>query len=212
VIPHRSGTPGSNEPLIAGHPRPAVYGTTSRGDQSRSRISPNFSRSSSKLKIPHAALQYLLGFTDAGLILVASVLGSGGYQLYANGNFADVEQFLGAGVIAALLYVLIGQSGGFYDLRAISSVRRGAVRVVSKRIVAQWALVGLLLSLLAFLMKIGPGLLKRIGDLLCNVGARASVGVSSRIEAPDRVGGRGRSSSGPARDFDRHARRTRGPQ
>ena len=105
-------------------------------------------RPSSKIKVPYAALQYLVAFVDASLIILASVVGGGLYQIVANGDFANADQLLGAGIIAALLYVLIGQSGGFYDLRvAFSKGRRDAGRIF-----AQWSLVTLLLTLLAFLM------------------------------------------------------------
>ena len=68
---------------------------------------------------------------------------------------------LGAGTAAALLYVLIGQSSGFYDLRvAFSKQRRDAGRII-----ALWFLVSLLLAFLALLMKSG-GVFSR-GSIIC---------------------------------------------
>lgn len=76
------------------------------------------------------------------------------------GDFRNVDQLLGAGLIAALLYVLIGQSSGFYDLRAAFSKRKDAGRIF-----AQWSLVSLLLALFAFLMK--SGALFSRGSIIC---------------------------------------------
>ena len=120
------------------------------------------SSENAKLKIPHAALRYLPALADAGVIIVSSLIGSGGYQFFANQNpnqNLGVSE-LGAGIVAALLYVFIGQSVGFYDLRAVFSTRRD-----TKRIFAQWMLAGLLLTLLFFLTKVG-GEFSR-GSIVC---------------------------------------------
>jgi Undecaprenyl-phosphate glucose phosphotransferase len=112
------------------------------------------------IKIPYFALQYLLALVDASLIIFSSVVGGGFYQLAANGEFKNVDQLLGAGIIAALLYVLSGQSSGFYDLRVAFSKRRDAGRIF-----AQWMLVSLMLALLAFLMKSGAVFSR--GSIIC---------------------------------------------
>lgn len=101
------------------------------------------------IKIPYSALQYLLALVDASLIIFASVVGGGLYQILAIGDFWNIDQLLGAGIIAALLYVLTGQAGGFYDLRVAFSKRQRD----AGRIVAQWSIVSLSLTLLVFLMK-----------------------------------------------------------
>lgn len=117
--------------------------------------------SDSKVKIPYSALQHLLAFVDAALIVFSSVVGGGLYQLVANGDFRNTEPLLGAGIIAALLYVLIGQSSGFYELRVAFSKRRKD----AGQIFAQWSLVSLLLTLLAFLMKSGAVFSR--GSIIC---------------------------------------------
>ena len=114
-----------------------------------------------KVKIPYAALQYLLAFFDATLIVFASVAGGGLYQVVANGDIRNAEQLLGAGLIAAVLYVLIGQSSGFYELNAAIATRKKDV----SRILSQWMLVSFLLTLLAFLMKSGATFSR--GSILC---------------------------------------------
>jgi Undecaprenyl-phosphate glucose phosphotransferase len=118
------------------------------------------SSENAKFKIPHAALRYLPALADAGVIIVSSLIGGGGYQFFANQNLGVSESSLGAGIVAALLYVFIGQSVGFYDLRAVFSTRRDV-----KRIFAQWMLAGLLLTLLFFLTKVGGGFSR--GSIVC---------------------------------------------
>jgi undecaprenyl-phosphate galactose phosphotransferase/putative colanic acid biosynthesis UDP-glucose lipid carrier transferase len=111
-------------------------------------------------KVPYPALRYVLALTDVAFIVAASLCGSRAYQLMVQGNYDRPELALGAGLVAALLYVLIGQSGGFYDLRAVFKGRRDA-----RQILLQWALVSLLLTCLAFLMKLGAGYSR--GSMLC---------------------------------------------
>jgi Undecaprenyl-phosphate glucose phosphotransferase len=116
---------------------------------------------SPRIKVPYSALQYLLAVFDATLIIFASVVGGSLYQLVANGDLDHVEALLGAGIIAALLYVLIGHSNGFYDLRVAFSKRRKD----AARIFALWSLVSLLLAWLAFLMKSGAVFSR--GSIIC---------------------------------------------
>lgn len=113
-----------------------------------------------RLKLPYFALQNALAFIDACLIISASLIGGGLYQMLVIGDFKNVDQLLGAGITAALLYVLIGQSGGFYDLRTAFSKKKDVGRIF-----AQWALVSLLLTLLAFLMKAGASFSR--GSIIC---------------------------------------------
>jgi len=130
---------------------------------SRSELDASFrvGFASSKVKIPYSALQHLLALFDAALIIFSSIVGGGLYQIVANGEFNNLNQLLGAGIIAALLYVLVGQSSGFYDLRVAFSKRKKD----AGRILAQWLLVTLLLTLLVFLMKSGAVFSR--GSILC---------------------------------------------
>jgi undecaprenyl-phosphate galactose phosphotransferase/putative colanic acid biosynthesis UDP-glucose lipid carrier transferase len=114
----------------------------------------------SKLKFPYAALKYVLVLMDSTFVVASSLIGNDGYQFFANQTFDHSELSLGAGVVAALLYILIGQSVGFYDLRAVFSKKRDI-----KQIFTHWALVSLLLALLAFLMKVGAGFSR--GSIIC---------------------------------------------
>jgi Undecaprenyl-phosphate glucose phosphotransferase len=124
------------------------------------RIDPGFAAKKSKIKFPHAALRHFLAVADSVLIVLASVIGGEGYQFIANGDVGNAEPLLGAGAIAALLYVLIGQVSGFYDFQTVSSKRWDFGRIF-----AYWSLVSLLLTLFAFLMKIGPAFSR--GSIVC---------------------------------------------
>jgi Undecaprenyl-phosphate glucose phosphotransferase len=115
---------------------------------------------SSKFRFPYAAIQSACAFSDAALIVLASLVGNWGYQSFANGAPGNVEDFLGAGLIAALLYILIAQSFGFYQIAAIFSARRDY-----SRIFIQWSLVALMLTLMAFLMKVGAEFSR--GSIVC---------------------------------------------
>lgn len=133
---------------------------TSTGDAHALRPSSGSSAGLS-IKIPYSVLQNVLAFVDASMIIFGSVAGGGLYQVLANGDLWNIDQLIGAGLIAALLYVLIGQAGGFYDLRVAFSKRQKD----AGRIVAQWSLVSLLLTLLAFLMKTGASFSR--GSIIC---------------------------------------------
>lgn len=158
MIPQSSISSGSSEPASKDV---LALGTNVARSPSPAGRSPDAGRPGHKFKIPYSALQYLLGLVDGFLIIFSSVAGGGLYQIVANGEFRSADQLLGAGLIAALLYVLIGQSSGFYDLRVAFSKRRGD----AGRIVMQWGLVSLLLTLLAFLMKSGAVFSR--GSIIC---------------------------------------------
>lgn len=164
MIPQSSIGKGSPERTKASHPMGDVPGTGSQTlDRAHSQPDESFRLrlADSKVKIPYSALQHVLAFVDAALIVFASIVGGGLYQIVANGEFRNADQLLGAGIIAALIYVLIGQSSGFYDLRiAFSKRRRDAGRIL-----AQWSLVTLSLTLLAFLMKSGAVFSR--GSIIC---------------------------------------------
>jgi Undecaprenyl-phosphate glucose phosphotransferase len=117
--------------------------------------------SSRKFKIPYSALKYASASVDAAMIVIASLLGGGIYQVAANGELLYLDPLLGVGPVAALLYVLIGHSTGLYDLNPALSRRKKD----DGRIFAGWSLVGLLLTLLAFLMKSGAAFSR--GSVVC---------------------------------------------
>jgi Undecaprenyl-phosphate glucose phosphotransferase len=102
------------------------------------------------LQIPCAAIGAVFAGADAGSIILASLVGAEGYQLFISGAPWNLDFHIGAGVTAAVLYLLIGRSFGFYHAAEIFSLRRN-----TSRILWQWFLTSLLLALLAFLFRIG---------------------------------------------------------
>src|SRR5215475_10738317 len=150
MVPHESTTQAMAAPA-----KVAENSGTLAGSKAGSGLLRSLGR-----KFPYSALQYLLMSADAAVIAFSSVVGGGFYQLVANGDFKNADQLLGAGIMSALLYVLLGHSSGFYDLRAVFSKRKDAARIF-----LQWSLVILLLSQLAFLMKVGASFSR--GSVLC---------------------------------------------
>lgn len=158
MIPQSVTSTGSAEKLGTGL-MPEIASLHSR-KETRETVGRRSSSENSKFKFPYAALRHVLALTDLVFIVAASLIGGGAYQFFANNTLAHSDMSLGAGIVAAVLYILIGQSVGFYDLQAVFSTKRDI-----KQIVAQWALVSLLLTLLAFLMKVGAGFSR--GSIIC---------------------------------------------
>jgi len=102
------------------------------------------------LRFPCAAIGPIFAFVDAVSIVLASFVGAAGYQLLILGTAWNLDSHIGAGIIAALLYLLIGKSSGFYQVADVLSVPRK-----NSQILRQWFLTCLLLALLAFLFKMG---------------------------------------------------------
>jgi Undecaprenyl-phosphate glucose phosphotransferase len=102
------------------------------------------------LRFPCAAIGPLFAAVDAASIVLASFVGAGGYQYLLGGAAWNLDIHIGAGVTAALLYLLIGKSTGFYQAADILSSRREA-----SQIFWQWLLTSLSLALLAFLLRMG---------------------------------------------------------
>jgi len=123
-----------------------------------------------EIQIPYAALRYVLALTDSAFIL-PPVGGQCRVPSFLQTAPRITLIYPWTGTVSAL-FMFNGQSVGFYDLRSVS--RTGGYQ----QIFAQWALVSLLLTLLAFLMKIGAGfsgfdrLLRVTGLVLLFVSAR----------------------------------------
>jgi Undecaprenyl-phosphate glucose phosphotransferase len=139
------------------------------GDGANSAQSPSSQQLSSQevlsphvpsLQVPCAAIGAVFAAADAGSIILASLIGAEGYQLFISGVPWNLEFHVGAGVTAAVLYLLIGRSSGFYQAAEIFSLRRSR-----SRLLWQWLLTSLLLALLAFLFRIGIQFSR--GSILC---------------------------------------------
>jgi Undecaprenyl-phosphate glucose phosphotransferase len=112
------------------------------------------------LQIPCAAIGAVFAAVDGGAIILGSLLGAGGYQLFISGTPWNLNFHVGAGATAALLYLLIGRSSGFYQVADMFSVRRNTAGILW-----QWFLTSLLLALLAFLFRIGVEFSR--GSIVC---------------------------------------------
>jgi Undecaprenyl-phosphate glucose phosphotransferase len=125
------------------------------------------------LQIPCAAVGAAFAAADASAIVLASLVGAGGYQLFISGAAWNFSFHVGAGLAAAVLYLLIGRSSGFYQVADIFSARRN-----SSRILWQWLLTSLLLALLAFLLRIGVEFSR--GSIICFAGLALVLLLGSR--------------------------------
>jgi Undecaprenyl-phosphate glucose phosphotransferase len=134
---------------------------------------PSSSRHIPVLQIPCAAIGAVFAAADAAAIVLAGLSGAEFYQLFISGTPWNLSFHVGAGVTAAVLYLLIGRSFGFYQPADIFSLRRA-----TSRIVWQWFLTSLLLSLLAFLFRIGLEFSR--GSILCFAGVALVLLLGSR--------------------------------
>ena len=116
-----------------------------------------------KFRFPFAAIGYASALTDAVAIFVASMVGGVGYQLVGSETMFRIGSLAGAGLAAALLYGLIGQSAGLYQITSILAIRRNV-----RQIVGIWTIVSLMLALLAFLLKVGADFSR--GSIVCFAG------------------------------------------
>ena len=138
---------------------------------------------------------------DASLIIFSSVVGGGFYQLVANGELRSLEQLFGAGLIAAVLYVLIGQSSGFYELNtAINKQKKDIVRVFT-----QWMACQPVADAAGLPDEEWSSFFSRLDHLLRLASAAAFDGLSPDFKATGRQSSDGWSGAGQAGNCVRHA-------
>jgi Undecaprenyl-phosphate glucose phosphotransferase len=102
-------------------------------------------------QIPCSAIGRIFVTLDALAVFLASVVGAKSYEFLMSGDPWNFHFTLGAGAAGALVYGLIGRSSGFYQhAEILSSSRRDATDALR-----YWFLTILLLTLVAFLFKIG---------------------------------------------------------
>jgi Undecaprenyl-phosphate glucose phosphotransferase len=114
----------------------------------------------SRFRLPFGAIGHASALADAVAVVVASLVGGAGYQIAVNQTAGHLGTLAGVGIVAALLHGLIGQSRALYQLGAILSFRRSV-----RETVGIWIAVSLLLTLLAFLMKVGAEFSR--GSIVC---------------------------------------------
>src|SRR5262249_25509956 len=87
---------------------------------------------------------------DALIILLSCLFGGIGYQLAAGNSIPDLAPQFAVGLLASLVYVLQMSRSGLYDFPKIATKR-----VELSEILVHWFTTGLLLALIAFLLKAG---------------------------------------------------------
>jgi Undecaprenyl-phosphate glucose phosphotransferase len=103
-----------------------------------------------RVGIAYGVIHPLIASSDAVAILLASVIGQSGYQLYLTGNFGDVDTYLGIGVVGSIFYTLVAHYFGLYDLQKLLQARRDYWQVM-----VGWIIVILVLAVVLFLLKLG---------------------------------------------------------
>jgi undecaprenyl-phosphate glucose phosphotransferase len=100
--------------------------------------------------LPCESVPYVLSTVDAGIILLSSVISGIGYQWSIGGSTPSLLPLCAVGLVASFVYTLKIGGSGYYDFRFAA---KPPVEVVE--IIVSWITTGLLLALLAFLLKIG---------------------------------------------------------
>ena len=96
------------------------------------------------------AIPCVLSLIDGLTILLCGVVGALAYQLAAGNPIPDLTPQFAVGLLASLIYVMGMNRSGFYD------VPEAATDYVEVReIFVHWFITGLLLALVAFLLKVG---------------------------------------------------------
>src|ERR1700755_879170 len=83
-----------------------------------------------RLGISLPSIMPLLAAFDAALIVLSSVAGGAGYQLFIYSEPGDVEVYFGVGIVVSLIYVSAARIVGLYDLHVLLAVQRFYWRVV----------------------------------------------------------------------------------
>jgi Undecaprenyl-phosphate glucose phosphotransferase len=96
------------------------------------------------------AIPYLLSTTDAFIILLSSLAGGIGYQLWAGNPMPDIVPYCAVGLLASFVHILRMSGSGYYDFpdSAKPHVEVGKILVC-------WFTTGFLLAFFAFLLKAG---------------------------------------------------------
>jgi len=96
------------------------------------------------------AVPFVLPLIDVCTILLCSLAGATAYQLTVGNPILDLTPQFAVGLLASLFYVLQMSRNGFYELPETATHR-----VEVRNIVVHWFTTGLLLALVAFLLKVG---------------------------------------------------------
>jgi Undecaprenyl-phosphate glucose phosphotransferase len=120
-----------------------VLDFVSKVRDARPRIRPRFG-------IAYDAIAPLFALADSAFVMIATVVGSGAYQLMANGDVGDLASYVGQGVVASLAYGLCARHLGLYELTSLLQARRDYWRIIACVVVFV-----LHLAVVLFLFKLG---------------------------------------------------------
>jgi len=96
------------------------------------------------------SIYYLVLAVDACIILLSCLVSEIGYHLVVGGRVPEILPLCAIGSLAGLIYMLRMNGSGYYELQ------EGAKpRLEMREILVCWFTTGLLLALIAFLLKIG---------------------------------------------------------
>jgi Undecaprenyl-phosphate glucose phosphotransferase len=109
----------------------------------------NLAGAAGLLRLSYHQIGVFVALADAILIVLSSTIGDLAYHNFWYGSFPDLAISFGVGIVACLIYVLVGRSSGLYTLPSLLAQRRFS------RIVFGWAVVFLFLLLVLFLLKMG---------------------------------------------------------
>ena len=93
---------------------------------------------------------YLLLGVDACIILLSCLVSEIGYHLVVGGRVPEISPLCAVGSLASLIYMLRMNGSGYYELQESAKPR-----LEVREILVCWFTTGLLLALIAFLLKIG---------------------------------------------------------
>jgi undecaprenyl-phosphate glucose phosphotransferase len=103
----------------------------------------------STASFPTEVVPYTLLAVDAFIILLSSLVGGFGYELTIGGRTPDVMPLCAVGALASVIYILRMNGSGYYGLSESAKPQ-----LEMREILVCWFTTGLLLALIAFLLKI----------------------------------------------------------
>jgi undecaprenyl-phosphate galactose phosphotransferase/putative colanic acid biosynthesis UDP-glucose lipid carrier transferase len=103
----------------------------------------------SAASFPTEVVPYTLRAVDAFIILLSSLVGGIGYETAIGGPTPDIKSLCAVGALASVIYLLRMNGAGYYELRESAKPR-----LEMREILVCWFTTGLLLALIAFLLKI----------------------------------------------------------
>ena len=110
-------------------------------------------KSSSSWSLPYRMITPLVMACDALIIISLAILCGVTYHLELLGQFGDIQQFSGFGVLVAALFILLAKSRGLYTLPQLLNLKLQVRRIATK-----WIVVFLFITAVAFAIKSGGSL------------------------------------------------------